>query len=213
VELITILEAIEIFTLRRNICNISTRDIDRIYNHLALEAFTRENSVAYIVGYLKKRTPTDDEFFINFQNRDFPRSPQTKYTLEKIEDVLTNNTKEKILSGRTDVHTEHIMPRDIGSKSNNNDVNYTWKKELGPRASKHLMYVNRIGNLTLLGSELNIMASNLPFVEKKKKYEQSNIMLTKELCKVKKWTFEEISSRSKYLAGIAKKIWNFQNIN
>jgi uncharacterized protein with ParB-like and HNH nuclease domain len=210
-QLISILEAIEVFTLRRSICNISTRDIDRIYNHLALESFTKENPVSYIVGFLRKRAPTDNEFYLNFQNRDFSRSTQTKYILEKIENVLTNNTKEKKINGRTDVHIEHIMPRDIGRKNGNERVN-SWHKDLGSRASEYLTYVNRIGNLTLLGCELNISASNFPFIEKKKVYEKSNIMLTKEICQEDKWTFEEIKIRSAYLAGIAKKIWNFKNI-
>ncbi|WP_440971223.1 DUF262 domain-containing protein [Peribacillus frigoritolerans] len=56
-QLISILEAIEVFTLRRSICNISTRDIDRIYNHLALESFNKEMPVSYIVDYLKRRNP------------------------------------------------------------------------------------------------------------------------------------------------------------
>ncbi|MEE3953438.1 DUF262 domain-containing protein [Peribacillus frigoritolerans] len=208
VQLITILDAIEVFTIRRSICNISTRDIDRIYNHLALESFTKENPVSYIAGFLKKRSPTDNEFYLNFQSRDFSRAPQTKYILEKIENVLTNNTKEKMINGQTDVHIEHILPRDIGLKG---VLGYesSWQKELGSRASEYLMFVNRIGNLTLLGSELNITASNSPFVKKKMKYNQSNIFLTKELCQEEKWTFEEIKIRSTYLAGIAKKIWSF----
>jgi hypothetical protein len=41
-------------------------------------------------------------------------------------------------------------------------------KELGTRASEYSMFVNRIGNLTLFGSELNITASNYPFLENKK---------------------------------------------
>lgn len=209
-QLIHILEAIEVFTLRRSICNLSTRDIDRIYNHLALEAFTREKPDSYIVEYLKKRAPTDNEFYLKFQNRDFSRNAQTKYILEMIENELTNNTKEKMISVRTDVHIEHIMPREIVRKIGK-EVDYSWQRELGSRASEYLMYVNRIGNLTLLGSELNITASNFPFLEKKKKYEQSIIMLTKEVCQEDKWTFEEISIRSAYLAGIAKKIWNFNN--
>ncbi|MCZ0871253.1 DUF262 domain-containing HNH endonuclease family protein [Peribacillus sp. AS_2] len=209
-QFINIFEAIEVFTLRRSICNISTRDIDRIYNHLALESFSKENPVSYIVEFLKKRAPTDNEFYLNFQNRDFTRSAQTKYILEMIENALTNNTKEKTISGRTDVHIEHIMPREIVRKSVK-EIETTWQKELGSRAPEYSMFVNRIGNLTLLGSELNISASNYPFLEKKKKYEQSIIMLTKEICQEEKWTFEEISIRSAYLAGIAKKIWNFNN--
>jgi len=210
-QLVPILDAIEVFTLRRSICNISTRDIDRIYNHLALEAFSKEDPAAYIVGYLKKRAPTDNEFYSSFQKRDFCRTPQTKYILENIENVLTNNTREKLINTHTDVHVEHIMPRDIGRKSIN-EKEIVWQKELGSRFSDYSIYVNRIGNLTLLGSELNITASNNPFVEKKKKYKQSNIALTKELCQEEKWTFEEIKMRSAYLAGIAKKIWSFSNL-
>lgn len=210
-NLIKVLEAIEIFTLRRSICSISTRDIDRIYNHLALEAFKQDNPVKYIIDYLNKRTPSDTEFYLNFQSRDFTRSSQTKYILEMIENELTNNTKEKMINSRTDVHIEHIMPRELIRKRPS-DIEYEWKIELGPRASEYSLFVNRIGNLTLLGSELNITASNNPFNEKKKKYEKSVIHLTKEICQKERWTFEEIENRSEQLASVAKKIWNFKNL-
>ncbi|MBD8069296.1 DUF262 domain-containing protein [Bacillus sp. PS06] len=209
-QLMRILKAIEVFTLRRSICNISTRDIDRIYNHLALESFDKEDPVAYIIDYLKKRTPSDTEFYISFHSRDFTRSSQTKYILEMIENTLTNNTKEKMINSRTDVHIEHIMPREL-SKRSKGSVR-TWEKELGSRVNEHQLFVNRIGNLTLLGSELNIGASNNPFDEKKQRYSQSNILLTKEICKKKKWTFEEIESRSKQLSVMAKQIWSFNKI-
>lgn len=210
-QLMKILEAVEIFTLRRSICNISTRDIDRIYNHLALEAFKQEDPVKYIIEYLRKRAPIDTEFYLNFQNRDFTRTAQTKYILEMIENELTNNTKEKMINSRTDVHIEHIMPREL-LRRRATEIESSWKTELGARASEYSVYVNRIGNLTLLGSELNITASNLSFSEKKKKYAQSVIQLTKEICKEDKWTFDEIEKRSEFLASVAKKIWNFNNL-
>ncbi|MGN7298109.1 DUF262 domain-containing protein [Ferdinandcohnia sp. SAFN-114] len=210
-DLLKVLEATEIFTLRRSICNISTRDIDRIYNHLALEAFKQDSPVSYIIEYLRKRTPSDTEFYLNFQSRDFTRSAQTKYILEMIENELTNNTKEKMISTRTDVHIEHIMPRELIRKRAG-DIESDWKNELGPRVSEYSLYVNRIGNLTLLGSELNITASNSPFNEKKKKYERSVISLSKDICQYKRWTFEEIENRSEQLASIAKKIWNFKKL-
>jgi len=210
-QYLSILDAIEVFTIRRSICNISTRDIDRIYNHLALEAFSKDNPVFYIVDFLKKRAPNDNEFYLNFQSRDFTRSAQTKYILEQIENTLTNNTREKTIRDQNDVHVEHIMPKEIVRKNGKENDN-SWQKELGSRASEFLMFVNKIGNLTLLGNELNISASNYPFLEKKKRYRQSNIMLTREICQDDKWTFEEISIRSAYLSGIAKKIWNFNNL-
>jgi uncharacterized protein with ParB-like and HNH nuclease domain len=211
-DLIKILEAIEIFTLRRSICSISTRDIDRIYNHLSLEAFEKDNPVRYIIDYLNKRTPSDTEFYLNFQSRDFTRTSQTKYILELIENELTNNTKEKMISSRTDVHIEHIMPRELIRKRATIDIENEWQSELGPRVSEYPLYVNRIGNLTLLGSELNITASNNPFNEKKKNYERSVILLTKDLCQKERWTFDEIEKRSEHLASVAKRIWNFKKL-
>ena len=67
-HLLKILKAIEVSTLRRSICNISTRDIDRIHNHLALEAFDKEDPINYKMKQiteaervrmevLQKRTP------------------------------------------------------------------------------------------------------------------------------------------------------------
>lgn len=211
-QILKILKAVEIFTLRRSICNISTRDIDRIYNHLALESFQKDDPAAYVVEYLKKRTPSDTEFYLNFQNRVFNRSNITKYILEVIEDAVTNNTGEKMISNRTDVHIEHIMPREL-KKRFKGHVKSSWEKELGSRASEHQLFVNRIGNLTLLGSELNIGASNNSFTEKKQRYAQSIILLTRDICKKKSWTFNEIESRSKFLAGYAKQIWNFKKIS
>lgn len=71
------------------------------------------------------------------------------------------------VSDRSDVHIEHIMPRELLRKRNK-VIENSWQKEPGTRASEYSMFVNRIGNLTLLGSELNITASNYPFLEKKK---------------------------------------------
>lgn len=68
-----------------------------------------------------------------------------------IENALTNNTRERTISDRSDVHIEHIMPRELLRKRNK-VIENSWEKEPGTRASEYSMFVNRIGNLTLLGS-------------------------------------------------------------
>ncbi|WP_440969644.1 GmrSD restriction endonuclease domain-containing protein [Peribacillus frigoritolerans] len=76
---------------------------------------------------LRGETPSDTEFYLNFQNRDFTRSAQTKYILEMIENALTNNTREKTICGRSDVHIEHIMPRELLRKRNK-VIENSWQK-------------------------------------------------------------------------------------
>ncbi|MFS0603855.1 DUF1524 domain-containing protein [Peribacillus frigoritolerans] len=53
----------------------------------------------------------------------------TKYILEMIENALTNNTREKTISDRNDVHIEHIMPRELLRKRNKVIENSRQKKQ------------------------------------------------------------------------------------
>lgn len=71
------------------------------------------------------------------------------------------------ISDRSDVHIEHIMPRELLRKRNK-VIENSWQKNQEQELLNIQWFVNRIGNLTLLGSELNITASNYPFLEKKK---------------------------------------------
>ena len=210
-QLIKIVHAIEIFTLRRSICQTTTRDLDRIYNHLSTEAFKHEDPVLFIIEYLKQSTPSDDDFVNSFANRLFNRSDQTKYILESIEDFTTNSTGEKSINGREEVHIEHIMPVEISSKKSLKKFG-DWESLLGDEAREHKFYINRIGNLTLLGSEMNIVASNNPFEDKKKEYKKSNIVITNDVCWFSKWGLNEIEIRSRKLAEIAVEIWNYNKV-
>ena len=65
----------------------------------------------------------------------------------------------------------------------------------------------RIGNMTLFAGELNIGASNDPFVRKRVAYKKSAILLTQELAKMSNFKFKEIDKRSKTLAEKAIELW------
>lgn len=103
------------------------------------------------------------------------------------------------------------MPREIG-RTRTRDLYGSWQDYLGEAATDYKNYVNKIGNLTLLGSELNLKASNHPFEEKKKNYRLSNIKITQNICQVPEWTFQTIQQRGLVFAKIAKEIWNFNHI-
>ena len=50
--------------------------------------------VSYIVDYLKRRTPSDTEFYLNFQNRDFTRSAQTRKSFWMVDVLMYNSSAE-----------------------------------------------------------------------------------------------------------------------
>ena len=207
-ELIIVLNLIETFALRRAICSWSTNNLDPIFNHLAMSVKIGKLNVEYIKEYITRsdHIPSDSEFIANLKTKNFRQDDQCKYILERIEDYHVNFSKEKVVSNRLLVHIEHIMPKTIKSKSSKREFG-DWETYLGEEKVLHDTNVNKIGNLTLLGSSLNISSSNNPFEEKKKNYEKSSIVMTKKLAEYQKWSIATIQERTNELAGIAAKIW------
>jgi len=207
-QLLSILLTIETFALRRAICSWSTNNLDPIFNHLANNAPMDAGCAAYVRDYLMKpeHVPSDAEFIINLQNKSFRQDDQCKYMLERLEDYHADFSKEKTIADRSLVHIEHIMPKTIKSKSSKKEFG-DWEEYLGVEIAQHGAFVNKLGNLTLLGSSLNISASNNPFEEKKKNYEKSVILMTKQLTNMEKWDLAAIQTRTETLVTIAAGIW------
>ncbi|MBL7143310.1 MAG: DUF262 domain-containing protein [Phycisphaerae bacterium] len=204
-DILKIIPSIETFSLRRAICGWSTNEMEVIYNQIA-NSDGGIPTPKEISDYLKERTPKDDEFKAKFIQRDFRQDTQTKYVLEQFE-YFKVGTREKRISGRQNVHIEHIMPLTIISKRCKKRHGGDWRKYLGENAGKHSEYVHKIGNLTLLAAELNVPASNNPFASKKTFYEKSEIRITNNLCMFDDWQIGEIQKRSNQLAGTALEIW------
>ena len=68
-------------------------------------------------------------------------------------------------------------------------------------------YINRIGNLTLIG--YNSELGNKPFSCKKSKYIKSCFDLNKKLCDFEKFGLNEIEKRTEILYNIAAQIWKY----
>jgi hypothetical protein len=134
---------------------------------------------------------------------------RAKCILEAIEYKNTGMTGEKEIQGGSDVHLEHIIPQTINTKKSQTEFG-DWIGYLGDNAlENHNKLVNRIGNMTLLAGDLNIIASNNPFEAKKKQYVLSDIGITKELKDYSQFKFEELGDRSKMIARESVNIWSF----
>ncbi len=111
--------------------------------------------------------------------------------------VLERARRHKEPADLKDAQIEHILPRTL---------NDAWRADLGSDAERiHAEWLHRPGNLTL--SAYNQNAGNQSFRIKRTIYADSNIVLTKELASIERWTEVEIQERGHQLASEAAKIW------
>ena len=75
------------------------------------------------------------------------------------------------------------------------------------RWKDHDLWIDRLGNLTLLAKRLNEKISNEKFSVKKAEYEKSDLELTKQSLKYADWNTANVTERQEWMAGFAKDIW------
>ena len=96
---------------------------------------------------------------------------------------------------------EHILPK---SSSHWDGWSGFSSPMVDPRDS-----IFRIGNLTILGTGDGRASSNADFATKKKAFEKSPIMITRDLSRYDDWTPKTVKDRSKEIASDAAKVWSF----
>jgi uncharacterized protein with ParB-like and HNH nuclease domain len=205
---LTILRMIAVFMLRRHICSRQTGVLDDIFSDL-VNKIDDDDIINNIRERLIKDLPGDEEFQINFTRTDYKRSiNRAKYVMEQFEYGLHETEGEFTINSGGEVHLEHIIPQTITTKKSKREFG-DWVMYLGEGAKLiHGEYVNRIGNFTLLGQKLNIVASNNPFKDKLVQYKKSSLKITKEIVdNYDEYKFDQVVSRSKELAVKALNIW------
>jgi len=141
-------------------------------------------------------THTNERFAMEFQTVDVPRQATARYLLRKIENSRrdAHGTSElEIIRSTERVHLEHIYPQtpSTGKWENHDNV------------------IHRLGNLTLLSARLNRTVRNAPFAEKKPKYLESELLITRELDAYEFWNIDAITQRQSRFAEAAPSIWAF----
>lgn len=202
----------ESYLFRRNICDLPTNSLNKIFLLLHKEIIRFDGSdndyvskFKYVLLSKKERArfPGDDEFITAFAERQvyLMNSKNKIYILERIENFGTDEDKE-IFSrfDGGDYSVEHIMPQHLTP---------IWQKELGEDYEEiHEIWLHRIANLTL--TAYNSKYSNSSFIEKKTMtngFDDSGIRMNTYIAKKDKWTLSELEERSEYLKGKALVIW------
>lgn len=204
-DILEILRMIEIFMLRRNVAEYRTSELEDIF--VALTKMPDVNIVAATKQIFVDNMPSDEEFEARLEKHVFKGQleARAKYMLEYL-GYGTLSPTEMVIKSHRAVELEHIMPQTIDTKKAKQEFG-DWVSYLGEEAALHGEYLTKLGNLTMLGKKLNIVASNNPFEAKKVEYEKSEIAMTRELAKNAAWGLKFIDARTKVLAKQATELW------
>jgi hypothetical protein len=206
-EFIKVLKLTENFILRRHVCRERSNETEALFARLC--SVSPQDPVDEIIDRYKEACPSDDKFREEFASASFTSNiiDRARYCLEQIELTKHGDYSELDILGAESVHVEHIIPQKIKTAASRNQFG-DWVSYLGEKSEiLHPKLVGRIGNLTLFSGELNIEASNNPFLNKRKIYKNSAIQITKELSTLPSFKFRQVEERSKGLADIAVARW------
>lgn len=124
------------------------------------------------------------------------QSYSTYYMSTEYEETLHTN-EPWISTGRESITVEHILPQSV--KDDNIHGQY-WISQFGS-IEECEVWMNRLGNLTLLGNGGQGKAKNKLFDDKKKVYrEHTDMFSTKQLLEYNDWNKDNIRKRQKLMA-------------
>lgn len=178
------------------ICGKDAKELERVYHESArrlAESEGRELETARRM--LIQVMPSSEEFCLSFERQSMGREYVVFYVFKRLEEELDTEKKTR---ERGPVHIEHVMPQTLNDE---------WKTLLGSRVEEHQEYVNKWGNLTLLGGRKNIAASNQPYEQKRAIYRTSRFQMTQQLAESSRWDLDAISNRQRSLAEHADRVW------
>lgn len=187
----------EVLTFRYStICSKDSKELEAIYHRSAkLLAESQGQALATARQVLLDAMPTTEEFTTAFVQQSMGQKYVIDYILRRLEEQLDEEKKPREPGS---VHIEHIMPQHLSEG---------WREALGARQFEHGDYVNRWGNLTLLGGRKNVVASDGIFEKKRSIYKDSQMRLTQELVPLERWDLDAIEQRQRRLASMADKVW------
>ena len=210
-----VFEITENYLFRRNICEVPTNALNKIFVNLNKDIYRYDNTPdnyvdKFIYTLLSKkesgRFPDDIEFTEALGNKAvyLMRGKYKAYLFERLENYGTVEAKDVYTQLDKNVYTiEHIMPQHLTP---------AWVEALGPNAEEiHTIWLHRLANLTLTGYNPNL--SNNPFTDKRdaKKggYSASGLRMNQKVAQKDSWGLPELKERNAELMEYAKTIWSY----
>lgn len=203
-EFISVLQILENFILRRFVCNVQTRGLNRIFALLYSQVIKDTDLTSgTFVGRLKlalqtRDYPQDPEFkarLMEVKLYGSNRSEKAKLILESLEESVKH--KEQVAFDKLTI--EHLMPQTL---------NNWWQEHLGEDWTiTHELLIHSLGNLTL--TAYNSELSNDNFFVKQAELKNSHLELNKYFHDKMSWRRNDIETRAEYLADRALQVWKY----
>ena len=212
-DLTKIFQITENYLFRRNICEVPSNALTKIFLNLHREIIHFDGTAnqyldKFIFALLSKkesgRFPDNEEFSSALSRKEVyqMRGKYKAYLFERFENFGTLETKDvyTLLDNGT-YSIEHIMPQHLTP---------TWKEDLGEQADEiHDYWLHKLANLTL--TAYNSKMSNAPFAEKRdgsSGYKKSGLRLNQFIASQEHWGKNELEQRSIIMVNQAtNEIW------
>lgn len=205
----------ENYLFRRNICEVPTNALNKIFLTLNREILRYDNTAdhyvsKFVYALLSKkesgRFPDDAEFTSALATKQVyqMRGKYKAYLFERFENYGTIETKDVYTHLDNNVYTiEHIMPQHLTP---------AWIECLGVNAGDiHGMWLHRLANLTLTGYNPNL--SNKSFAEKRDAkeggYKVSGLKMNQKIATQNSWGLAELEERNAEMLALAVEIWAY----
>jgi len=213
-ELKTIFLIVENYLFRRNICEVPTNALNKVFLTLNREIHRYDGTYDNYVEKMKYalvskkesgRFPDDQEFATALSEKQvyLMRGHFKNYLFERFENYGTDEIKDvftRIESGKYTI--EHIMPQTLTP---------SWKRALGEDCDEiHDTWLHRLANLTL--TAYNSSYSNNLFKEKRDAgngFKNSGIRMNQLIAQKDEWTLAELEERDSYMVSKALEIWDY----
>lgn len=214
-DVVNIFLITENYLFRRNICEVPTNALNKIFLNLNKEVMRFDSTTndyvkkfIYVLQSKKEsgRFPDDKEFSEALAVKQVykMRGHYKEYLFERFENYGTIETKDVYtLLNRGTYSIEHIMPQKLSK---------AWRDELGRNSDEiYTTWIHRLGNLTLTGYNSNL--SNSTFKEKRDSeggYISSGLRMNQKIAKMDSWGVKEMQERSDEMVDYATHtIWTY----
>ncbi|BAF70784.1 DUF262 domain-containing protein [Nitratiruptor sp. SB155-2] len=192
----------------KTVLNKSADTLVKLSSNLAIKLRKNEITLNEIYEIFRKEA-SDSDFKTAFTDFRPGTNKLGFYVIRKIEDYLSQGQGVKVLDQSPNQHLEHILPKRPTQIDWPNIFN---GDEIDDRFN---IYVNKIGNLTVLEKDINQYIKNKSFSfknsnDEKKDYQHSVLKLPKKIQNYlvdNKWNFESIDKRGEDLAKLAVDVW------
>lgn len=191
---------IESLAFRWIVCGLNAQDLETIFARFAKSVHNSAGrELESALARLKQQIPRNPRFIDAFVTAD-RKTTITRYVLDRLETALNGPDFGQA------AHVEHIMPKTYSDPWNGTHSSSTDYADL----------VHRWGNLTLLAKEINWVAGNDGWSDKRTAYNiEENayfpngrqIKLTSALVDLNEWTEEVIVARQRWMAQVAALVW------